>query len=344
MSAAHNAYRLHALGPCALEEPTCVIDSPKVNGRVLHALSAASLLLKPRGMATSFFGFTGEDEIGSILRRALMHLPMDMSYFRRYPGPSAKGAARHAGVAGLQLLHDRAQLHPEWPEAMCTQATWLLLDAPFHPEAPEASRAILSRMAEVAERARRRGAFCAVWFDAAGFAANAYADFAHESIDLHIISDFSTEAEIETQGEAEKKPWPEPSIPAATVVTLKPKAIRLQSRGGLYGRVQSEISGQYHAPTVIGALLAQGLFEIFDEDDHSRVDVNIDRERVAMQPLHLGLGLEWAQLAAGLVNLTAHGLPFESQKGEWLREVEKAWRQRHPERFTLWGGRHVLSR
>jgi hypothetical protein len=359
MSAAYNAYRLHALGPCGLEEPGCALETPKVRGRTLQALAAASLLLKPRGMASAFFGFTGEDGAGSILRRALMHLPADLSYFRRYPGPSPKGHAELADIEGLRFLAERAEATPDWPDASCTQATWLLLDAPYYREASEASKAYLTHASQATARARRRGAFTVVWFDAAGFADGAYADFDHEAVDLHILSDFEV-GQVSLQGSPLQ-------FRANTTLILQSTSVLLQSSGGLFGKVQAEytwpradstpgasttdsapplagFAKASTAPTVVGALLAHALFEIFAEDDIPRIDVHVERERLEMQPLHLGLGLQWAQLAANLSHRQDSGMIAESAKGEWLRSVEAAWQSQHPERFTLWGGRHVISR
>lgn len=325
MTSAHNSYRLHALGPSGLSEPDCVASPPKVLGFGLRVTAAASLLLKARGVGAAFYGFTGEDGAGSVLRRALMHLPLDLSYYRRYPGPSmlAASADLPASERAAAFFSDRAKNTADWPEASCTQATWIVFDAPAIAALPGLYPPWISR-------ARRRGAFSVVCLDSQGLRDGAYADWDWPEIDLALIS-----------GDLE-----EAHRPQVSHVIFSQDAIRLFSRAGLFGQVKTEFRRKPESDNaaIAGAFLAHLLFEILEEDDIPRSEVHVERERLHMQPLHLGMAMEWALIAESQTLMQGTGIASEATRGAWLRATEQAWKSAHPERFTLWGGRNNASR
>jgi hypothetical protein len=344
MSSVHNAFRVHGMGPCALREPECIGTAPLVEGPVLHALAAASLLLKPKGIATEFYGFTGEDTFGSQLRRALLHLPLDLSHFRRYPGPSpriprAADATRH-DLEPLQFLMERSEAIPDWPDAAFTQATWVWIETP-----PNA--AWCGKVMGILERARRRQAFTGVWLTGNNLSASLYESYLDQwrsLCDLVLVDeaeDFSRHPDVASLGSTQS--WIQ-RVP--TCIRLQKQGIEYMSRGGIFGRCEGrlEMPIGWDKGLTMGAFMAHAMHEIFREDDFLRVDVHVDRERLEMQPIHLGVGLEWAALAASLASKTDAGLAAEAEKNQWLKQVNQAWRLRYPERFAIWGGRRETQR
>jgi hypothetical protein len=341
MSAAYNAFRLHALGPCSLVDPECVGHAPSISGRGLKAISAASLLLKPRSVATAFYGFTGEDGVGSLLRRALLHLPTDLSYFRRYLGATPHGRGEDGLEKAAAFFAERATATPDWPDANCTQATWLLLDIPAYGSLPEMAASWLSR-------ARRRTVFTVAWIDAGGLLNGKYASWAGADIDLLMVS-----GEPGESSDSLSQTWSQASTTLAnglskviSVLLLSDTKVELISRGGLFGKVRSHYARLpgLDPSVVVGALLAKLALEILDEDDIPRSEVHVDRDKLNIQPLHLGLGLQWAFIAAECAAILDTGIVGETSRGGWLQATTQNWIQAHPERFTLWGGRHERIR
>ncbi len=325
MTSAHNAYRLHAIGPAGLSDPDCIASPPKVIGFGLRAAAAASLMLKARGIGSAFYGFTGEDGSGSVLRRALMHLPLDLAYYRRYPGPSilSEAVTLTAAERAAAFFIDRAKTTPDWPEASFTQATWVLFDVPAIASLP-------GLYTPWFDRARRRGAYSAICMDGQGLNQGAYADWDWSLIDLALIS-----------GDVDQI-----HLPKVSYIHFTEDVITLFSQAGLFGRVKTEFQCRRGCDQalVAGALLSQLMFEVLDEDDIPRSEVHVERERLHMQPLHLGLAMEWALFAEGLIQAQATGIAAELSRGAWWRETEQTWKVAHPERFTLWGGRNHASR
>jgi|GEM_PF-3747096 len=322
MTSAYNAYRVHALGPNGMVIPECVGNPPKISGRGFLALAAASLLLKPRLIPASFFGFTGEDAAGSLLRRSAMHLPWDLSYFRRYPGPSPQGLGENAEYQASKFLRERAEKDPEWPEAACTQATWVLFDIPAQAGLPALA-------APWVARARRRKAFTAVWLDAEGLAKGEYPQWPWEDIDLLILT---SDREVES--------------PCSNTVFLEKNKVRLHCHGGIFGRSRGEIAWDPNRfpPAWVGALIGRLMLDIWEEDDIPRSETHVERERLWIQPLHLVSAAQWAKVAVEEAYFLPDGMIAERDKGSWLETTKWAWSRLNPEKFRTWGGRHEPQR
>lgn len=341
----------------ALTGPAAAAPAFNVGGPAISALTLAAQLLRPARVPVTYYGLSGDDGLGSRMRKLLAHTPLDMTCFRQRAGDTlsthvfndpggqdGSGDRFFVHLEGGGPAFDPAFLGESFFQAAINLYAGTVLVPGLHRILPD-----------LLQKGRRRGAINVVGavFDFASEKAAPGRPWsmgegeAYPHIDLLVADE---EEIFGLAGDAPVSGAAPVAVEAAAdrllargltsvVVTRGVNPVYFRSLGGVFGECRGYVAihpvlaemarnrAEHPGDTTgagdnfLGGLVTDLIHQLLADDLYPKGETHVERELLHIAPLRLRRAIEFGNAAGGLACLQYGGILPESGSGERLNRI-----------------------